>query len=578
MRILLLTHAFNSLAQRLFVALRENDHEVSVEFDINDSVTEEAVALFKPDVLVAPFLKRKIPKTVWRNIICLVVHPGIKGDRGPSALDWAILDGEREWGVTILQADSEMDAGDVWETLTFPTRAASKSSLYRNEVSEAAERAVLTAVQRISDGSFRPEPLDAAHPDVRGRLRPAMKQADRAINWQADGTACVLRKINSGDGRPGVRDTVLGLPVWLYDAHADDQVTGQPGAVIGRREGAVCVATVDGAIWIGQARRRDDTQSTFKLPATMVLGDRLKGVPELPAHDGVTWREIWYAERGGVGMLHFPFYNGAMSARQCERLRAVYSEARRRETRVIVLFGGPDFWSNGMHLGVIEAADSPADESWRDHQRHRRSGARHDCHRRSRSPSPRMQGNAGAGGVFMALAADRVLARNGIVLNPHYKGMGNLYGSEYWTYVLPRRAGTENAEAVTQARLPMGVAEAGRLGLDRREPERHRGRVPRALVMERAEALAGDPALPQLLHDKARRRAADEAEKALASYRAEELERMRMNFYGFDPSYHVARSNFIRDVVKSRTPLTIATHRRRGPGTPDGISGRVTGR
>ena len=34
---------------------------VSVEFDINDRVTEEAVALFRPELVVAPFLKRAIP-------------------------------------------------------------------------------------------------------------------------------------------------------------------------------------------------------------------------------------------------------------------------------------------------------------------------------------------------------------------------------------------------------------------------------------------------------------------------------------------------------------------------------------
>ena len=40
---------------------------------------------------------------------------------------------------------------------------------------------------------------------------------------------------------------------------------------------------------------------------------------------------------------------------------------------------------------------------------------------------------------------------------------------------------------------------------------------------------------------------------------------MRLNFYGFDPSYHVARWNFVRQVPKSRTPLVIAPHRRREP-------------
>ena len=43
MRILLLTHAFNRLAQRLFVELRDAGHEVTVELDIADGVTEEAV-------------------------------------------------------------------------------------------------------------------------------------------------------------------------------------------------------------------------------------------------------------------------------------------------------------------------------------------------------------------------------------------------------------------------------------------------------------------------------------------------------------------------------------------------------
>ena len=124
-RILLLTHSFNGLAQRLFAELVDDGHEVSVEFDIADSVSEEAVALFAPDVIVAPFLKRAVPESIWRRHLTLIVHPGIVGDRGPSALDWAIQEGEaeggeRRWGVTVLQAEAEMDAGPVWASREFP--------------------------------------------------------------------------------------------------------------------------------------------------------------------------------------------------------------------------------------------------------------------------------------------------------------------------------------------------------------------------------------------------------------------------------------------------------------------------
>ena len=82
MRLLFLTHSFNSLTQRLWCELTALGHEVSIEFDINDRVAEEAVALWKPDLILAPYLRRAIPESIWRTHVCLVVHPGIPGDRG----------------------------------------------------------------------------------------------------------------------------------------------------------------------------------------------------------------------------------------------------------------------------------------------------------------------------------------------------------------------------------------------------------------------------------------------------------------------------------------------------------------
>jgi putative two-component system hydrogenase maturation factor HypX/HoxX len=38
---------------------------------------------------------------------------------------------------------------------------------------------------------------------------------------------------------------------------------------------------------------------------------------------------------------------------------------------------------------------------------------------------------------------------------------------------------------------------------------------------------------------------------------------MRLNFYGFDPSYHFARHHFVRRVPHAWTPLHLARHRRR---------------
>jgi putative two-component system protein, hydrogenase maturation factor HypX/HoxX len=560
MRILLLTHAFNSLTQRLGAELQKRGHEISIEFDIADSVAEEAVALFKPDLIVAPYLRRAIPGSIWQQHVCLVVHPGIVGDRGPSALDWAILDGETEWGVTVLQAEAVMDAGPVWASATFPLRAAKKSSIYRNEVTQAATAAVLQAVERFAAGDFVPAPL-ATCSAARGRLRPLMKQVDRAIDWQRDDTATVLRKINAADGFPGVADSLFGVPCHVFDAWPEEVGRGgTPGEVIARRETALLRKTRDGAVWIGHAKR----DGSFKLPATLAFAAESAALPEETLDgwwrvEGATWQDIAYEESGGVGFLHFEFYNGAMSTAQCGRLRGALAWARQRPMKVLVLMGGADFWSNGIHLNVIEAAESPADESWNN------INAMNDLaceliEAGGQITIAALAGNTGAGGCFLARAADLVWAREGVILNPHYKNMGNLYGSEYWTYLLPRRVGAQGARDIMRNRQPLTAQRAVETGFGDAclAGDADAFRID---VARRAAEIAAAPGLAGRLEAKREQRRQDEAAKPLAAYREEELAHMRRNFYGFDPSYHVARHHFVRKSLASWTPRHLARHR-----------------
>lgn len=489
----------------------------------------------------------------------MIVHPGIVGDRGPSALDWALLNQEKRWGVTVLQANEEMDAGDIWSSHEFMMREASKACLYRNEVTESAIIAVLQAVKQFESGHFTPSILDYSNPETKGQLRPLMTQHDRTIHWNKDNTDTVLRKIRCADGFPGVRDEILGHEYYLYDAYPEKRLSGEPGTLIARCGCAVCRATVDGAVWIGHLRDKLASHP-FKLPATRLLAQKIEHLPEVEAVQGMGYCDIWYEEVGQVGYLHFPFYNGAMGTEQCRRLLRAYVLACQQKTRVIVLMGGPDFWSNGLHLNLIEAAESAAEESWRN------INAINDLalaiiNTQSHLTVAALQGNAGAGGVFLARAVDEIWASNGVILNPHYKDMGNLYGSEYWTYLLPRYAGHDNAERIIQARLPMGTREALSLGLINAViPAKGEAFV--QAVKKRAEDLANVPAFASRLESKNKCRAIDEQHKPLASYRKKELEKMRMNFFGSDPSYHIARYNFVYKVDKSRTPMSIALHRR----------------
>lgn len=550
MKLLLLSTAYNGLTQRAHLELQTGGHEVYLELAINDKQMMAAVSSIKPELIICPFLKTKLPEAMWRTTRTIILHPGILGDRGPSSLDWAIHTGEKMWGVTALEASEDFDAGDVWACQLFNMRFAPKASIYRQEVTNAALSCIVKTIARIQAGE-KPMPLSAMKDSIKGRLRPLMTQADRAIDWQQDSTQEVIRKVHAADSFPGVLTTLCGLEVYLYGAHEEGSYRGKAGNIIAQRDGAICIATVDGAAWITHLRQRGTKDKRYlKLPATAVLGKRLTA-PDQPLHTFIktelsTYREIWYEETDEVGYLHFNFHNGAMSTEQCQRLRRAFQWAKTRPTKVITFVGNEDFHSNGIHLNVIEAADNPAYESWRN------INAINDlilelltC--KSHVTVSAMQGNAGAGGVIFALASDYVVARSGRVFNPHYKTMG-LHGSEYWTYLLPKRIGEKAARTLTESCLPISSEAAVDMGLID------------YLIDARGAGFMGQLAtilynfceptnLPALL---ALKQTSIPPEAVLEQHRHNELSEMQKNFAS--TVYTAARKAFVYKEAPTQTP------------------------
>jgi len=565
MRILLIASGYNSMTQRVYGELADAGHEVSVELALGDEALRDGVRLFDPDLVIAPMLTTVIPADIWSARPCLIVHPGPVGDRGPASLDWAIMSGAGRWGVTVLQANAEMDAGDIWASAEFTMPAGSKSSAYRTEVADAAARAVLLAVSRFAAGRFRPEPLDYGRPGVSGQLRPPCRQADRRIDWASEPTSAVLAKLWAADSSPGVLDVLGNAEYYLVGGYAEDELRGVPGTILAQRDGAICRATTDGAVWIPRLRRRPAPggPATFKLPAALVLRGSLAGVPQVPAPLTTppgrrTYQQIRYRESGDVGYLEFCFPGGAMSTGQCRRLLAAYRYAQGRPVKVIVLGSPRDFFGNGIDLNMIEAAADPAEESWRN------INAIDDLVEAILTSTGQLTvaalaGNAAAGGLMLALAADQVWCRGGAVLNPHYRLMG-LHGSEYWTYTLPRRVGAREAGRLTEGCLPVSSASALHSGLvDRVIAADSAGY--REQVAALAERLARSPDYAARLAAKGRRFAGVSGRRTLAGYRAAELAVMRRNFSAPSEPYAELRRAFVYKDKPTCTPSHLARHR-----------------
>ncbi|WYZ44703.1 hypothetical protein EsH8_VIII_000019 [Colletotrichum jinshuiense] len=403
MDILFLCTAHNSLSQRLYLALSKS-HTVTVEYALSDEVMIEAARLAKPNLIICPFLTARVPSEIYENYLTLIIHPGPPGDAGPSALDWVIMGddgteadaealvrnsswsefGRPYWGVTVLQAVEEFDAGPVWAFEQFPIQIDSphitKSSLYRGPVTRAALTATLAAIERIKVASvqaaspytpppspgcdkFAPHqvnPLIQTNPAYRDasvtlqkaflggvtRHRPLLKAAQRDFDIQSHTAREISRRIRSSDSQPGCLTKLFGPSMYVYGGTVEEgeELTTQtrPGHIVACRDDAVCIATCDEkAIWITHVRRvkrKVDSMLWPKVPA--VFGLREVGILNAEgvaanhiSRATIDWsqaphntqQDIWvdfqtFAGARRVAFLYFNFYNGAMSTEQCSRM------------------------------------------------------------------------------------------------------------------------------------------------------------------------------------------------------------------------------------------------------------------
>lgn len=215
LNILFLCDAFNSMTQRLFVECVAKGYRVDVHVYESSERLESVVGQAPADLIICPFLTKRVPAVIYENtkVPCWIVHPGIEGDRGISSLDWALHMCEKQWGVTVLQAVEEMDAGPIWATETFEVPQTfkgpiNKSGLYRSSCIDAAVKAIDKALLMFTNGQ-EPKPLNYSDPNVKGKFRPRMKQADRKLNWQCNAIE-ICRQIRNADSQPGLLETLDG--------------------------------------------------------------------------------------------------------------------------------------------------------------------------------------------------------------------------------------------------------------------------------------------------------------------------------------------------------------------------------
>ena len=535
MKILLLVTSFNSQTQAVYTRLQDNRHAVSVCFAIGEEQMLEEIEAFEPEIILCPFLKAYLPPSIYENYPTYIFHPGPRGDRGPNSLEYALQSHTKEWGLVVLRANSEYDGGDIYAEVDFKVRETYKASIYRQEIVESSLKALDTLFANIEKSEYVPQEMNPIHEHF--------TQSKRAIDWENDNTQTVIDKIHLSDSLPGVLDEVLGVPCYLYGVHKEDKFKGNPKEILAKRDGAICLGTVDGAVWVTHLKE----VGKFKLPATYVLKEKLQGIKEerlslVFDKSYETFYEVSVEKRDNVAYLCFNFHNGAMSAAQCIRLKYAV-EYLKTECEVLVLVGGMDFFSNGIHLNILEDSKKQGEDGWAN------INAMNDLvsailYADEVVTIASFARNAGAGGVFMGLACDYVVGREGVTLNPHYKTLG-LSGSEYHTYSLTKRVGEKKANSLLDACLPISVEQAKEIGMieDVFSHETY---------YEDLHLFATSKYNDDYIWDK--QDYLEENRSIIEAYKEEELEVMHPEFWEEKSTFHALRQEFVYKTCPRETP------------------------
>ncbi len=533
MKILLLCTSFNSLTQAIFTVLKDKDYKVSLAYAITKSQMKKEIKTFAPDIILSPFCKRYLPKSIYENYPVYILHPGPRGDRGPNALEYGLR--KSRWAIVWFRANKEYDSGDIFVQVDFIVRTTYKASLYRQEIKRATIKSLDTLLKNIKNNKSIPQILNPLHQQI--------TQKQRSINWQKDSSDTIIKKIHQSDSYPGVKDEVLGIECYLFGAHKEDRLKGDPKEILAKRNGAICIGSIDGSVWITHLKE----PNRFKLPSTYVLKEKLKGVKEdrLPLifdKSYATFYEISVDIREKIAYLSFNFHNGAMSSDQCIRLKYTI-EYLKKECEVLVLCGGIDFFSNGINLNILEDSQKQGEDGWSN------INAINDViasiiYADEIVTVASLSKSAGAGGVFLALACDFVVACKGVVLNPHYKTLG-LSGSEYHSYTLPKRVGEKLAKTLLYNCLPISTNYAKSINM--------------------IDLLISDENYNKKLHEfttklysdnfiEQKQKILEENRNHIESLKEKELVKIYPEFWDKDSSFHCLRREFVYKICPTKTP------------------------
>ena len=239
----------------------------------------ETLGRLAPDVIVVAAFGQIITKEILDipRFGCINVHASLlPAYRGAAPIQWAVINGEKESGVTIMQMDEGLDTGDMIDKVVVPLAEDETGGSLFDKLSQAGARLCVKVLKDLEEGNaVRVKQTEESNTPYASMISKKMGE----IDWNRSAKS-IEQLIRGLDPWPSAYTKLQGktLKLWKAEAQKENVPEGVPGEVVKVERDTFCIQTGDGILKIEEVqlegKKRMDT-AAFLRGFHLSQGERL---------------------------------------------------------------------------------------------------------------------------------------------------------------------------------------------------------------------------------------------------------------------------------------------------------------
>jgi methionyl-tRNA formyltransferase len=217
-----------------------------------------------PDIIIVVAFGQILPESVLKipRFGCINVHASLLPKyRGAAPIQWAIIRGERETGVTTMQMDTGMDTGPILLSRAVPIEPSETAVSLAVRLAQVGAEVLIETLALLKRGELTPIQQDHSQ----ATLAPLLKKEDGIIRWE-ESTEAIFNRARGVEPWPGTSTFYQGKrwKITKLQVGSREGRWGQPGEIIRLSEKGLEVAAGMGYILINELQPEGGRRMTVQ--------------------------------------------------------------------------------------------------------------------------------------------------------------------------------------------------------------------------------------------------------------------------------------------------------------------------